>query len=95
MSKTSSHPSHLLTEIARHYLDLATLETKPAGSQDHHSLAVGSIHEALFAAFEAGRMVGQAEIAEKNTKMQSIRVKIGIESAKTAKVKAARLTQPL
>ena len=44
-----------IEKIARKILGLETLETRKSDSLDFHDVAVWSIHEALEAAYNAGR----------------------------------------
>ena len=56
-----NHPAEsTLTQIAQATLDIETLETRMSDSLDFHDLAVWSIRNALIAAYEAGRVAGQA-----------------------------------
>jgi len=56
-----NHPAEsTLTQIAQASLDIETLETRMSDSLDFHDLAVWSIRNALIAAYEAGKVAGQA-----------------------------------
>jgi hypothetical protein len=55
-------PNPLLTDIARRYLGIPTLEKRNSDVQDFHDLAVWNIHAALMAAFKAGYNESQAMI---------------------------------
>ncbi len=44
----------ILTEIARHHLDIPTLETRKGDSLDFHTVTVMGVRDALKAAFDAG-----------------------------------------
>lgn len=57
-------PNPLLTDIARRYLGIPTLEKRNSDVQDFHDLAVWNIQAALMAAFEAGYNESQAMIVE-------------------------------
>lgn len=59
-------PNPILTDIARRYLGIPTLEKRNSDVQDFHDLAVWNIQAALTAAFEAGYMESQAMIVETN-----------------------------
>jgi hypothetical protein len=65
MSINELPPSPLLTDIARRYLGVPTLETRNSDAQDLYDLAVWNIHAALAAAFEAGHNTAHAVISEK------------------------------
>jgi len=59
-------PNPILTDIARRYLGIPSLEKRNSDVQDFHDLAVWNIQAALTAAFEAGYMESQAMIVETN-----------------------------
>jgi len=59
-------PNPLLTDIARRYLGIPTLEKRNSDVQDFHDLAVWNIQAALTAAFETGYNESQAMIDETN-----------------------------
>lgn len=46
----------ILTEIARKYLFIDTLEVRKMDSLDFHDVAVWCVRDALKAAYEAGKM---------------------------------------
>lgn len=51
----------VLAEIARHHLQVETLETRYADDLDFHDLAVWNVRSALVAAYEAGRRAQEVE----------------------------------
>ncbi len=50
----------ILTEIARHHLDIPTLETRKGDSLDFHTVTVMGVRDALKAAYQAGLRVSNA-----------------------------------
>lgn len=63
MTKTET-----LNKIARHTLDLATLETRHSDGLDFSDQAVWNIKEALEAAYEAGKREATISTPYTNTK---------------------------
>jgi ankyrin repeat protein len=54
-----------LTEIAKKYLGIETLETRNSDRLDFHDVGVGCLLDALTASFEAGRREAQQQAAQK------------------------------
>ena len=54
MTKKETRMASAIARIAKEHLDLETLAERGRDSLDFHDLSVGSIREALEAAYEAG-----------------------------------------
>ena len=65
--RTDSHSTdsrQVVSDIAREFFGITTLESRNSDSLDFYDLSVGSLEGALFAAYEAGRksqVVGENE----------------------------------
>lgn len=64
MTNEDPTPRPLLTDIARRYLGVPTLETRNSDVQDFHDLAVWNIQAALAVAFDAGYNESRTMIVE-------------------------------
>jgi hypothetical protein len=52
---------HLISDLAKRHLGIATLETRRSDRLDFHEVAVWAVRDALRAAWEAGRAAASAD----------------------------------